>query len=85
MAPRSLDLEDLLSDLHMEHQYEVVKVPPAKAAESDNSSELDKLIATLKGIKKNTILAGAPTNLDQCYKLLENDIIPSKVFFLNDS
>lgn len=85
VAPRSLDLEETLSDLHMEYQFEVVKVPAPKASEGDNSAELDKVLTTLKGIKKNVILAGAPMNLNQCYKLLENNVIPVKVLILKDS
>lgn len=64
MAPKSLDLEDTLSDLHMEYQYEVVKVPAPKVSEPDNSSELEKVLGTLKSLKKNVILAGAPSNID---------------------
>jgi len=78
-------LEDTLSDLHMEYEFEVVKVPESKQSEVDNSTELEKVIGTLKSINKNVILAGAPSNLNQCYKLLENNIVPVKVLILKDS
>ena len=60
-------------------------MPAAKQSESDNSAELDKIIGNLKSLKKNVILAGAPCNLNQCYKLLENNVIPVKVLVLKDS
>ena len=46
---------------------------------------MEKVLGTLKSTKKNLILAGAPSNLDQCYKLLENNVVPVKVLILKDT
>lgn len=85
VSPNSLNYGDVVEKIERDHECEVVNIAEAEDDSEKHKAALQEKIEEIKKISTSSILANAPKDLNECYLLRNNQVIPSRVIFLHDN